>query len=262
MPASAALPRSTDVTHLAGLIRLRYGITVLDKTDEHSEAVLNSLLFLLENAFSPSELKAMGQIRYLYAYQSHDRRFNIAAFHPEEDAISIGGKLTYEESDGTIESERSLAILSALAHEFGHVFLLKKIPALELRHLAAQAGGWSFLEKRRSLSSLPMDKQTLNNSGFFTAHPLQRAIRGSSSSEQWLSLNMSSAYGAENVHEWFAEAFTAFVLVRLGKKGLLGSHWKSKLVSLPQRKRDFWVNYNNITPALESWFSARLNPPQ
>lgn len=247
--ANASSSTKLDLTQL---IQQKYGITALDKTDHHSSTVLEALLFLLDNAISPKEFRQMGHFRYLYAYLGHDDRFDIAAFHPEEDAISIGGRSTYSENN----RDELIPIVSALAHELGHVFLLKEISATELRVLAVQEGGWpkSYLNRK------PAD---LASSLFFEPHPSQNQIRelsrtGAIPTENWREINMSSAYGSENINEWFAEAFAAFLLNRLGKKGLLGLHWQDKLKTMPRGKAEYWSNYNNLTPQLDNWFARRL----
>jgi hypothetical protein len=223
----------------------KFGILAIDHSDEHSPAVLENLLFLLENG--PSFASRLKNFRYLYAFAGHDREVDIAAYHQVAKAISIGGAHTFSGK----ESVPDPAILSALAHEIGHALLMEKVAAADLSRLASEFGGWEA-----------EPAGDLYGAQFFRPHPLHGRLqenrgRRPASAGPDLS-NLVSSYSTTNIHEWFAETFTASVMVSLGEKGLLGEDWRRSLITVPKSRRHHWADYNNISGGLRAWFRKLL----
>lgn len=219
----------------------KFGILAIDHSDEHSPAVLANLLFLLENG--PGLASRLKNFRFLYAFSGHDREIDIAAYHQVAKAISIGGKRSFPDTVRIPDP----SILSALIHEIGHALLMEKVTATDLARLAREFGGW----KTEAAEDL-YGKQ------FFQAHPLHTQLRQQKgrrlASAGAAPQNLVSSYATSNVHEWFAETFTASVMVALGEKGLLGHGWPGLLVTKPKSRRHYWADYNNISPGLRAWF--------
>jgi hypothetical protein len=219
----------------------RFGILVIDHSDHHSQEVLGNLLFLLEHG--PAMAARLKGFRYLYAFSGHDREVDIAAYHLVAKAISIGGARAFPGA-GKVPNP---SILSALAHEIGHALLMEKLPAQELTHLASEFGGWEAA-----------DASDLYDPSFFRPHPLHARLRErngrSPASAEAPPANLVSSYSTANMHEWFAEAFTASVMVSLGERNLLGPNWKKSLVTVPKTRRYHWADYNNISTGLKEWF--------
>lgn len=218
----------------------KFGILAIDHSDQHSPAVLGNLLFLLENG--PDILTKLKNFRYLYAFSGHDREVNIAAYHQVAKAISIGGVRTFP---GAHVPDSS--ILSALAHEIGHALLMEKISAAELASAANKFGGWKT-----------EPAGDLYGAQFFRPHPQHGNLRHSDgrrpASVSEPAANLVSSYSTSNIHEWFAENFTAAVMVSLGEKGLLGAGWRKALVTVPKSRRHHWADYNNISADLRAYF--------
>ncbi len=248
---------SAQPSRLRSQLLKEYGIKAVDKTDRHSPAVLANLLLLLQSAFGKDEIENFRQFRYLYAYEGHDSHYDIAAYHPETKAISIGGKDTYSDQD----PDHQIVILAALAHEMGHAFLMERVSAEELERISRRYGGWGPVFKGSKIDDLYSPR-------FFSAHPLSKIFNEESSSrpidrkyveqDRWKKNSLASRYAEKNVHEWFADVFAAYALNELGKKNLLGKDWREKLISLPLSQQDYWTNYNNISNPLKHWIAQKL----
>jgi hypothetical protein len=186
------------------------------------------------------------RLKYIYAYAGHDAEFDIAAFHPEARAISIGGLSSYPNE---LHSQAVfIKILSALAHEMGHDFLLRRMSPHELRKVSERFGGWGPIFTKNPTS--------LYSSVFFEPYP---ALAETQNSSSWVRKhNVASAYSLHNVHEWFAEAFAATIMNRLGEKNLFGHDWKSLFTHPPERQWDYWTNYNNVSADFTSWLNQKL----
>jgi len=233
-----------------------FGIFAQNKTDEHSVMVLRHLIFLLRNAFPDQMAKKMKSFRYLYAYKGHDRFFNLAAYHEKHGAVSVGGKSTYPNDIDGIDVQ----LLSTLAHEIGHAFLFENLSPLDLRKISADFGGWKLLFSDK-------EEDSLFAKSFLSPHPLvKRGRKPSAVIEQSAfspkAHNHTSGLAAKNIHEWFADAFAAAALVRLGKGGKLGSNWRDRLISVPKQKGEHWVDYNNISDEFSAWLENKSGQGQ
>lgn len=233
-PQKASLSKNSHEMELELLresLRRDFGILAEDKTDTHSAVVLRSLLFLLRQGWpSWGSLKSF---RFLYAYHGHDTRVSIAAFHPEASAISIGGFSSYGDSLEGI----SIPLIAALAHELGHAFLLEKISPQELVVIARKSGDWE------NLPEIPF--KNFFDKIFLTKHQ-----------GKWKT-KPASTYSSTNLHEWFAEAFTADVLQDFGHRGLLGKDWRKQLDFLPKVEGDFPTNYNRSPKGFSNWLQKK-----
>jgi hypothetical protein len=242
---SGAANAAESLEQLRSEVRTEFGIVALDKTDKQSPAVLRNLLFLLRHAFPPGFARGLGNLHYLYAYAGHDGVYDLGAFHPEAKAISVGGALTY--AGGGIDPR----LLATLAHELGHAFLLAKLTPRELRGIAEVYGGWDA----RAVSGgfyardLFTPRKYWENAEREPVGDLARA---------WREKSACSRLANRNIHEWFAEAFAARALQRLGERGFLGAGWRALLVAPPRHPREFWWDYNLLGAGFSSWLDARV----
>lgn len=225
-----------------------FGILAIEHTGEHSPIVLENLMFLLRHGFGKKSWK-LSTFRYIYAFSGHDTRHDMAAFHVDAKAISIGDRETYPETDSS--AKISIPILSTLAHEIGHAFLFEKIQPAELKKISRDFGGWGAVFD---------DTHALNyfSKEFFVRHPLRAALRRPSPERNPAKFNIASTYALSNVHEWFADAFAASTLKRLGQAKLLGEHWERELVDPSKRFQSQWTNYNNISGEFAAWIDQKL----
>lgn len=252
--ARAASSPQAEESRLRETLARDYGIEAIDKTDRHAPVVLRNFVFLLKNAFPPAFLHGLKSLRYLYAYAGHDRTYDLGAYHPEEKAISIGGLLSYSGDDARSVAPR---ILATLAHEMGHAFLLEKLSPMELRSVSERYGGWSSV----------IGSQTTPDfyaKAFFSPTDDLRAgdeEPAGAAADAWKARSLCSRLATKNVHEWFAEAFSAYVLQRLGAEGLLGKGWHQRLVFAPSRPGEFWSDYNWISPAFAGWLKEKIELP-
>lgn len=213
----------------------KFGVLAIDHTDKHSVLVLKEFIFLLKNGFK----ERPAGVKYLYAFSGHDPRWNIAAYHKQAQALSIGGMGAYKNSP-----TESTPLLTALAHELGHAYLMNFLSPLQLRQLAEEFGDWQSVFDKKPVTSL-------YDRAFFKPHPrIKKALEKSS--------GVVSQYSLKNIHEWFADNFAALVLNRLGQGMLLGWNWKERLKRRPSGSREYWADYNNLSPKFLAWFNSRL----
>ncbi len=242
-----------DSSTLSNQLEKEYGLVAINQTDTHATPVLHNLLVLLKNAFPQTMIRNLKNLRYVYAYAGHDNRYNLGAFHAEAKALSIGGKHAYPSEEEKID----VKILSTLAHEIGHAFLLEKISAEELESIAKKFGGW--------LPVFGADRPTtIYSADFFKPHPRAPEARHhwagvvTKHAEDWKKNNLCSRLATANVHEWFADAFAAVALQQLAASGILGKKWQQAIVLIPERKNEYWWNYNNISPEFSDWLQQKM----
>jgi hypothetical protein len=233
-----------------------YGIRVLPGDTEQSPEVLHSLIFLLKNTLSMESVHKLASFRFIKASADKNLTEEISSFDLEERSIIVPGISLDSAFRGNPKNR--IKIIAALAHEIGHAFLFQNISAQELTYIADHFGGWSHSHcQNRAPSSVRSDC-------FFQHHPKFSRECSYRSGLDHVSLemrenNITSEYALEDIHEWFAESFAAYLLSRLGEKGLLGGDWKQRLVLVPENKKEYWINYNNISPEFHSWIEARIN---
>lgn len=247
-----------------------FEIIVIDHGDQHSAEILKEFHFLLSMAFPPGTARRLKSVRAIYAFASHDSQIDIAAYHRQIKALSIGGVATY--GDGPLDLPTRIRVLGSLAHELGHAFIFDRMSARELRQVGERFGFWRpVLGVRQALSTV--SAVSLLAKPFLTAHPLTPILRlGDRSSDESLAfiqtplfsrLNLTSEYAATNLHEWFADAFAAHTLQTLGEKGYFsaesGGNWRVLLTRLPDRHDGYWTNYNNLSPSFRVWMKRRLH---
>lgn len=237
----------------------KVGVLAVDHTDRHSLGVLEAFRDVAVRALSPGFEKKAPSLKYLYAFKGHDPRSDIAAYHREMKAISIGGISSW--SEGPRSTEDRVRVLAALAHETGHAFLFDKMTPEELARTGSRFGNWSATPVAHF-----HDEKLLKK-----AHPFRKLaglLRGSRheahvfmSRSVWVESNIVSRYSTTNMHEWFADAFAADVLQRLGERGLIPASdgdWKKSLALAPNG-REWWANYNNVTPGFRLWMKSKLD---
>lgn len=261
--AANGLPAHLAMAGKAGRVQgelyKRYGIIAINHTDIHSPLVLEALLLVMEKGIPPATLKSIHSLRYVYAFKGHDPQVNIAAYHRQAKAISIGGMNSY--GDDELSSPLKIKVIAAFAHEVGHAFLFDRMSGGELKEIGTRFGRWK-------IPSSDEKETDLHSNTFFRGHPLLRLARMGRLDSQakssfirkdlWRSLNLTSQYAATNLHEWFAESFAASVLQKLGENGHLGEGWRDKLERLPEHSNGYWVNYNNLSEDFRRWIDARI----
>ncbi len=225
-----------------------FGIVAIDHTDSHSSVVLLELLKLLESAFPRNLVSNLKGLRHIYAFLSHDSLNNIASFHREANAISIGGHHSY--SERPLSPPERVDLVAALAHEIGHVYLFEKLSALKLADLAERFGGWKGLARS--------DISSFYSQVFFMPSPFQ-TLYLNATDQELKRKNVISEYAMTNIHEWFAESFSAVILFNLGSASYFGPiDWQKLLVKSPQRHFEYWNDYNKVSMGFRLWLNARL----
>jgi hypothetical protein len=168
-----------------------FRVLAVDHSDRHRSEVLRTLHSTLGLPAIQSWRRRSQSLRVVYAFESHDPHFQIAAYHPSAAAMSVPGVQGYPAPEKFSEAQRC-QLTGALVHELGHALLFSSIPARELQEKAARFGDWELPE------SIPT---------IWSPLWLVRGLLGPRS---------VSAYSTKNVHEWFAESFAAFVFQRDG----------------------------------------------
>jgi hypothetical protein len=232
----------------------KYKILVLDHTDEQSDFVLKNLLELLDHAFGKKLLSGIPSFHYFYAFTGHDVSSNVAAFHRQMKAISIGGISNY--SKKKFNSQERMAVLSALAHEIGHAFLFDQVAPSELLRLAERFSDWKISDAQKQ------SQINFYSPIFFEANPrlqeIENLFLGSNAGRISDFKNLTSQYAAKNLHEWFADSFAASILKKLGQAHQLPRNWERNMIGDQDlRLRHYWVNYNNLSPDFFAWFAAK-----
>jgi hypothetical protein len=217
----------------------QYGLLAIDHTDRHSPLVLSELLFLLKNAFSKEFVSSLKNLHYVYAFAGHDRDHNIASFHLQAQALSVGGEATY--AGENLSPRDKFELRATLAHELGHVVLFEKMTPAELARVAEKFGGWDKLKATDV-------RDSYFSPAFFSSfgnlpHPM-----------------MVSEYAMTNRHEWFAETFAAAVLDKMGAADFKAEEWKIFLASNASSASRSWTNYGNLSSDCRQWLSGLMGP--
>lgn len=205
-----------EVLHWQNELWKHFRILAIEHTTNHSSYVLKEFFYLLKQMF-PGKLPLwINEIKYLYAFQNHDDKNNIAAFHFAAHAISIGGSNYYKHQ---LVGKKRIEFLSTLAHEIGHAFLLGAILPKEFQDLCEKFG-WRDVFENGVITSF-------NSPPFFREHPDGDSV------EKAKKNNFVSDYSYTNAHEWFAEAFAESILMQ------------SKIIpSRSSNTFDRWLTYN------------------
>lgn len=261
--AKGAIPAHLAMTGVRGrlqsLLYRRHGVLAVDHTDHHATRALRALLMVFDKGLTSNTRRQLKSVKVVYAFLGHDPVYNIAAYHRQVKAISVGGEMSYP--DEKYRAPR-IALIGSIAHELGHAILFDQIKPDELGEIAARFGNWAPIVGEGHIADLVKDQR------LFRSHPLKAlarlAVRNPAQAKEqisrsvWRDSNLVSEYGTTNVHEWFADAFAAHVLRRLGERGLLGPRWRENLVLPLNEPEGFWVNYSNLSPEFEKWLSQRF----
>jgi hypothetical protein len=253
-PLSSTSPQATANTYtkaqLQELLWQEYSTIAVDYTDKHSKIVLYELLMMLRHGLPEGYFSNDQGYRILYAFKGHDTRWNIAAYHRDIRAMSIGGASVYTNSK--LDPQSRVRLVAALAHEFGHDFTFSSFSAKELQEISRKFGGWQ----------IPAEEQgalTLDAPAFLTPYNKPDFDNDPNQEEEYFFQNHSftTQYALTNVHEWFCDAFAAWVLQRLGHSGMLGDNWRSLLVFAPNNQQEYWTNYNNLANRFAQWLDQK-----
>ncbi len=229
-----------ELVQLQNRLFKRHGIIALDHTDQHASGILRSLLLLLDHAFVPGFSQQLPSFKFLYAFSGHDDQIDRGAFHQKAHAISVGGRLSYPEIN--LPGLRKIRILSTLAHEIGHAFLFDVLTPRELREITRRFLDWQLPEGAT--------QEDFFSEIFLQPFPemLARHPRAS----------LVSEYATTNVHEWFAEAFSAAALNRLARQGWLAGDWQRQLARDAQARAEGWVSERTLDPQIQKWMDAKV----
>lgn len=226
-----------EATLLQQQIYKEYRILAVDHTDEHSPVVLKQFLLLLQQGFSKPFIKGLKDVKYLYAFAGHSHGGNIASFHWQAQAISVGGMSLYPESD--LNDQMKIELLSAFAHELGHAILFEKLKVEELAALSTRFSDWNTLKASQLNASF-------YSPVLFEAYPQKNGR------------NFVSQYALLNRHEWFAEATAAALLRKLGNSGGIKTNWQESIKRTDSAGPHFWVNYGRISDEFLDWFKELM----
>jgi hypothetical protein len=224
--------KNPEAAKVQGRLWRDFKIMAIDHTDSHSAEVLKAVELVLRNGLSFDVRTHLKSVRYIYAFQGHDPSFNIAAYHRQMNALSIGGVSAYGNSHVPLDRATRIGVLAAIAHELGHAYIFDQMSPRQLTEIGARFGQW-----RTSADTQPAPRDFLDEV-LFREHPLHHLaqlagrdpINGLQfiNSKLWRDVNLTSEYATTNIHEWFADAFAAAILQRLGEKGdLSGVHLAS-----------------------------------
>jgi hypothetical protein len=272
--AAKNVPRHLVLGGKAGRLQAelfrRFNVLAVDHTDRHAPGALAALLTLYEKALPETTRAELNSVRYVYAFAGHDRVLNIAAYHRQAKALSIGGLGAYGTHEKEFDAETKLSLFGSFAHEIGHAFLFDRMSAEELREVGTRFGNWAEPETTDSTkTNVPINLSGFLDHRFFRSHPLRELARTTRKNPKdlefinrgiWRESNLVSEYATTNIHEWFADAFAAALMQKLGEQGELGTDWRERLARLPKQPGAYWVNYNNLTPSFRTWFDSRLAP--
>ena len=234
IPAHLRITRA-ETSDLQVKIFREFGILAIDHTDQHSPEVLTEILFLLRKGFSKEFMKSLN-LKYIYAFASHDPYGTKAAYHWQAQAMSVAGLRAYHSE---LSAEARVDLLSSLSHELGHAVLFDKLSTSQLAEVSTSFSGWQPIEKTEI-------KDAFFSPVFFQALPSNTGR------------NIVSEYAMKNRHEWFAESFAASMLNNLGASGTLGKNWRQSLRKPTFAGGTYWVDYTRITDDFRQWFGALL----
>lgn len=230
--------RRRDGGELQQKLFQKFGIIAIDSTDEHSPVVLENLLYLLEHAFSGPFIRSLKSLRYIYAFSGHDAFVDIADYHHDAHAISIGGASTYGEVEKRAEFPQA-KLLASLAHEIGHAFIFDHLTVADLRKLSSEIGGWAPVFGARPSANF-------YSSVFFTRHPLGVPGANNPLNRQY---GLVSGYSLVGIHEWFSELFSAFALNRLGMH----------LLSASRPGKEYGFDSRHLPKKFSGWLGRYLD---
>lgn len=169
-------------------VKSDFGILIVDHSDTHHLEVMKLINKTFQITSISNILKKSKQIKIIYAMRGRNPDAKIAAYHPSAQAISLPGVHRY---DHALSVKEQCQLMAALIHEIGHAYLFEHITVEELTSIASTYGQWKI--PRFSRITL-MDKV------------FQQKLFNKKSQE-----NCVSDYAEENIHEWFAENFAAYI---------------------------------------------------
>lgn len=229
----------------------KFRILAVDHTDRHAKVVLSELLNMLESGLPNFHKKGQDNYLVLYAFKGHDTKWNIAAYHQELRAISIAGESAY--GTESLNHTSRINLIASLAHELGHDFIFSHLNAQILKEVGERFGGWKIPQPK------DYSAMTLYDPGFLSPYDQEHGLNIlAHDASRNRDFNFASQYAFTNIHEWFADAFAAWMLQKLGSKGLLGDNWSSSLVNVPREKTEYWVNYQNISSQFVEWMDHKV----
>lgn len=248
-----------DAGKIQSALFREFGILAVDHSDRHAPAVLEAVRAVFA-AMPEAARKRLKSVQVIYAFAGHDRNVNIAAFHRIARALSIGGVASYG-AESELGDDVRVGLVGSVAHELGHAFLFDCMSANELGEVGIRFGNW-----RSALGAEPI--RDFLSPSLFRPHPFRALARlaGRNKIEAreligrsvWRESNVVSEYATTSLHEWFADAFAASFVQRIGSLGRLGPQWQAHLNRPPARQGAFWVNYNNVSKEFRAWLEKRL----
>lgn len=208
------------------------GLIVIPTPKIPPDYFLDAVTTVMINGLSNNARKKLTRLQYIMADDSISKDGVDAYYSHDLDALIVG-----KMSDG--ESSRSKQHLartwSLIAHEIGHAFVMSNLSAERLAFLARKYGPWRI----ENLS--PGDH--LLSPQFFIPHPLFGAPAGAINELQ----NSPSRYALQNIHEWFAECFSAMLKEKLRRQGFF-----------PGIAEQLDMSVGALSEPLQTWFHENI----
>jgi predicted Zn-dependent protease with MMP-like domain len=165
------------------------GILPLNDTDQHLEAVLESILSLCSDLLKDKQYYTIKPF-LIYAFASHAINSGIvASFYPELNQMSVGGEL----SKKYFKSKNKINLI--IAHEIGHYFTFNYL---------TPRGLINFYNKFN-----PSDIRQVEIHSFYSDSLIK-------SIELENPQPLKSEYAKANIHEWFSEFFAHYRVSQIG----------------------------------------------
>jgi hypothetical protein len=182
-----------DVQMLQNVLFQETGIIAIEYDDSLSKELLLAVIDIYRRALSTSTAKKLTRLKYIYAFQRLDDPRAVGYFIEPLNAISVLG--TNGLKNANFEAN-SLDSYSSVAHEIGHAVVFSLLTPKSLVEFAQKYANWP-----------------ISDAGTFYDSSLFRRFSGSPHQE----MPFPSMYARTNVHEWFAESFSAYVIAKTGK---------------------------------------------
>lgn len=214
------------------LLFIKTGLIVIPTPKIPSDYFLDTLTTVMINGLSDRTRKKLTRLQYVMTDDSISRD-GVDAYYSHDLNALIIGKTSAEESNRPMH--HLARTWSVIAHEIGHAFVMSNLSAERLAFLARRFGPWRF----EKLS--PGDH--LLSPRFFIPHPLFGAPAGAINELE----NSPSRYALQNIHEWFAECFSAALKEKLRRQGLL-----------PEIPGSSDMNVGSLSATLKTWFHENI----
>ncbi|MGE0172728.1 MAG: hypothetical protein AB7T49_08085 [Oligoflexales bacterium] len=169
-------------------------IRASDGNDTLDPQVLAAVIGIFEFGLPKDFHKKLTRLKALYAFQPKAAGKRLAYYDEKREAIVVPGASHFWGSSGKLATR---TLYGTLAHEIGHAVIFSVLTAHELARVAAKFGGWPP----------PTEAQTNFHHPFFLERPYP--------SRSYNATVFPTSYAFTNIHEWFAENFSRYILEQM-----------------------------------------------